>query len=45
MKKIILVLFICLVTNNSYAELPYILNFKYILNEVNGKKKLKLLKS
>ena len=39
MKKIILVLFICLVTNNSYAELPYILNFKYILNESEAGKK------
>ena len=39
MKKIILVLFICLVTNNSNAELPYILNFKYILNESEAGKK------
>ena len=39
MKKIILLLFICLVTNNSNAELPYILNFKYILNESEAGKK------
>ncbi len=38
-KIIILVLFICLVTNNSNAELPYILNFKYILNESEAGKK------
>ena len=45
-KKIFLIIFFFSVTYNSNSEIPYILNFKYILNESDaGKKAQNFLKS
>lgn len=38
-KKLTIIIFMILNTNNLYAEIPYILNFKYILNESEAGKK------
>ena len=45
-KKTFLILFFCIASYNLNAELPYIVNFKYILNESEaGKKAQSFLKS
>ena len=45
-KKLTIIIFIFLNINNLYAEVPYILNFKYILNESEaGKKAQNFLKN
>ena len=45
-KKTFLILFFCIASHNLNAELPYIVNFKYILNESEaGKKAQSFLKS
>ena len=41
-KKLTIIIFIFLNINNLYAEVPYILNFKYILNESEAGKKRRI---
>ena len=46
MKKIIIILFLFLINQQLNAEIPYYINFKYILNESKaGKKAQETLKS